>query len=138
MHEKKWDAKTLYESNVPMFKTFIKAIDSVAHNLQRIELQTGGKYYGVSPCSIPQAKDLFRSDRKIRQNLILYLLILCQIHLGWDHVIDDNTPRYKPEKDKPDFYMGQEDFLTSFQQGKKWKYTIYRPLVISGVTRGRF
>eukprot|EP00029_Vermamoeba_vermiformis_P002420 TRINITY_DN12794_c0_g1_i1.p1 TRINITY_DN12794_c0_g1~~TRINITY_DN12794_c0_g1_i1.p1 ORF type:complete len:340 (+),score=49.10 TRINITY_DN12794_c0_g1_i1:50-1021(+) len=104
VHEKKWDAKTLYESNVPMFKTFIKAIDSVAKNLQRIELQTGGKYYGI--------------------------------HLGWDHVIDDNSPRYKPEKDKPDFYMGQEDFLTSFQQGKKWRYTIYRPLVISGVTRG--
>jgi len=104
IHDKKWDPNNLYNKNVPMFTKFIKAIDAAANGLQRIELQTGGKYYGI--------------------------------HKGATGVIDDNTPRYKEKPGEPDFYFGQEDFLTSFQQGKKWKYTIYRPNVITGVTRG--
>jgi hypothetical protein len=47
IHDKKWDPKALTEKNVPMFTKFIKAIDSVAKGLERIELQTGLKYYGV-------------------------------------------------------------------------------------------
>ena len=106
IHDKNWDPNNLYNKNVPIFTKFIKAIDAIATGLERIELQTGGKYYGI--------------------------------HLGWSgKVIEDDSPRYTPEPNKPDFYFGQEDFLTEFQKGKKWKYTIYRPQTITGITRGK-
>jgi hypothetical protein len=49
---------------------------------------------------------------------------------------DDYSPRYTPIPEMPDFYFGQEDFLIEFQKGKKWKYTVYRPMVVNGATKG--
>ncbi|KAL2833076.1 hypothetical protein BJY01DRAFT_260023 [Aspergillus pseudoustus] len=49
------DFKLLREQNVPLFRNFLDAVDLVCPKLQRVCLQTGGKYYGVhlGPVRVP-------------------------------------------------------------------------------------
>ncbi|KAF4304808.1 putative nucleoside-diphosphate-sugar epimerase protein [Botryosphaeria dothidea] len=52
--------KLLAETNIPLFENFLNAIDAVAgDSLQRVCLQTGGKYYGVhlGPVRAPLVED---------------------------------------------------------------------------------
>ncbi|KAF2034279.1 nucleoside-diphosphate-sugar epimerase GsfE [Setomelanomma holmii] len=60
------DFNALKEANIPLFRNFVDAIDSVdGKSLQRICLQTGGKYYGihkVSPPICPCPEDLPRIE----------------------------------------------------------------------------
>ncbi|KAI9923925.1 hypothetical protein ASPWEDRAFT_436420 [Aspergillus wentii DTO 134E9] len=49
------DFRVLKEKNVPLFRNFIDAMDTVCPDLQRVCLQTGGKHYGVhlGPVKVP-------------------------------------------------------------------------------------
>ncbi|GME35737.1 Nucleoside-diphosphate-sugar epimerase [Neofusicoccum parvum] len=58
------DLSKLPEKNVPLFKNFVDAIEIVSPKLQRISLQTGGKYYGLFPRAIPLTEDMPRYDDK--------------------------------------------------------------------------
>jgi len=104
IHSKGWDPYVLTSKNTPIFQKAIRAVDSIAPNLQRVVLQTGLKYYGLHRQALKHTP----------------------VEETYGRVIF-------PE---PDFYYEQEDFLVSFQQGKKWKYTTDRPSHILGVTRG--
>ncbi|GME35299.1 Nucleoside-diphosphate-sugar epimerase [Neofusicoccum parvum] len=54
----------LPEKNVPLFRNFLDAMVEVCPNLERVCLQTGGKYYGVQcgPVPVPITEDLPRYD----------------------------------------------------------------------------
>ncbi|GIJ85085.1 hypothetical protein Asppvi_003940 [Aspergillus pseudoviridinutans] len=56
------DFRILRETNVPLFQNFLDALDTVCPRLQRVCLQTGGKYYGVhlGPVKIPLEEDFPR------------------------------------------------------------------------------
>ncbi|KAL6232492.1 hypothetical protein BDW75DRAFT_247124 [Aspergillus navahoensis] len=49
------DFKVLRDKNVPLFRNFLDAVDLACPNLERVCLQTGGKYYGVhlGPVKVP-------------------------------------------------------------------------------------
>ncbi|PYI03429.1 hypothetical protein BO78DRAFT_322689, partial [Aspergillus sclerotiicarbonarius CBS 121057] len=49
------DFRLLREKNVPLFRNFLDAVDVVCPALERVCLQTGGKYYGVhlGPVKVP-------------------------------------------------------------------------------------
>ncbi|KAL3474864.1 hypothetical protein BJX99DRAFT_271465 [Aspergillus californicus] len=49
------DFRVLRDKNVPLFENFLDALDTVCPKLQRVSLQTGGKYYGVhlGPVKVP-------------------------------------------------------------------------------------
>ncbi|KEF54721.1 uncharacterized protein A1O9_09163 [Exophiala aquamarina CBS 119918] len=59
------DFTKLRDYNVPLFETFLVAIDTIAgQNLERICLQTGGKHYGphLGPVFCPMTEDLPRYE----------------------------------------------------------------------------
>ncbi|KAG2421071.1 hypothetical protein HFD88_000687 [Aspergillus terreus] len=60
------DFKVLKEKNIPLFRNFLDAIDAVCPKLQRVCLQTGGKYYGVhlGPVKVPLEESFPRYDDK--------------------------------------------------------------------------
>ncbi|KAF5866479.1 hypothetical protein ETB97_012033 [Aspergillus alliaceus] len=60
------DFRVLKEKNVPLFRNFMDAVDEVCPNLERVCLQTGGKYYGVhlGPVKFPLSEDMPRYDDK--------------------------------------------------------------------------
>ncbi|KAB8208680.1 hypothetical protein BDV34DRAFT_210730 [Aspergillus parasiticus] len=60
------DFRVLKEKNVPLFKNFMDAVDEVCPNLERVCLQTGGKYYGVhlGPVKFPLSENMPRYDDK--------------------------------------------------------------------------
>ncbi|PYI15340.1 NAD-dependent epimerase/dehydratase [Aspergillus violaceofuscus CBS 115571] len=49
------DFRVLKDKNIPLFRNFLDAVDAVCPALQRVSLQTGGKYYGVhlGPVKVP-------------------------------------------------------------------------------------
>ncbi|OOF93540.1 hypothetical protein ASPCADRAFT_173419 [Aspergillus carbonarius ITEM 5010] len=49
------DFRVLREKNVPLFRNFLDAVDAACPVLERVCLQTGGKYYGVhlGPVKVP-------------------------------------------------------------------------------------
>ncbi|RAK89220.1 NAD-dependent epimerase/dehydratase [Aspergillus costaricaensis CBS 115574] len=58
------DFRVLREKNVPLFRNFLDAVDAVCPGLQRVSLQTGGKYYGVhlGPVKVPLEESFPRYD----------------------------------------------------------------------------
>ncbi|KAJ6031892.1 NAD-dependent epimerase/dehydratase [Penicillium herquei] len=58
------DFRVLRDKNVPLFRNFLDAVDIACPNLQRVCLQTGGKYYGVhlGPVKIPLEESFPRYD----------------------------------------------------------------------------
>ncbi|GFN11701.1 hypothetical protein AtubIFM56815_009240 [Aspergillus tubingensis] len=58
------DFRVLKEKNVPLFRNFLDAVDAVCPGLQRVSLQTGGKYYGVhlGPVKVPLEESFPRYD----------------------------------------------------------------------------
>ncbi|KAJ0421362.1 hypothetical protein BJY00DRAFT_323348 [Aspergillus carlsbadensis] len=60
------DFKALREKNVPLFRNFLDAVDVACPKLQRVCLQTGGKYYGVhlGPVRVPLEEWFPRYDDK--------------------------------------------------------------------------
>ncbi|KAL4876183.1 NAD-dependent epimerase/dehydratase [Aspergillus karnatakaensis] len=58
------DFKVLRDKNVPLFRNFLDAVDTVCPKLERVSLQTGGKYYGVhlGPVRIPLEESFPRYD----------------------------------------------------------------------------
>ncbi|KAL5355843.1 NAD-dependent epimerase/dehydratase [Aspergillus floccosus] len=56
----------LKDANIPLFRNFMDALDVVCPSLQRVSLQTGGKYYGVhlGPVKVPLEEDFPRYDDK--------------------------------------------------------------------------
>ncbi|PKX88825.1 SDR family oxidoreductase [Aspergillus novofumigatus IBT 16806] len=60
------DFSVLREMNVPLFRNFLDAVDAVCPLLQRVCLQTGGKYYGVhlGPVKVPLEEWFPRYDDK--------------------------------------------------------------------------
>ncbi|KAL4905536.1 hypothetical protein BDW74DRAFT_185061 [Aspergillus multicolor] len=60
------DFKVLRDKNVPLFHNFLDAVDTVCPKLQRVCLQTGGKYYGVhlGPVKVPLEEHFPRYDDK--------------------------------------------------------------------------
>ncbi|GLA73901.1 hypothetical protein AtubIFM55763_004835 [Aspergillus tubingensis] len=58
------DFRVLREKNVPLFRNFLDAMDAVCPGLQRVSLQTGGKYYGVhlGPVKVPLEESFPRYD----------------------------------------------------------------------------
>ncbi|KAF4771362.1 hypothetical protein N7455_007876 [Penicillium solitum] len=58
------DFKLLREKNVPLFRNFIDSLDRSCPKLQRVCLQTGGKYYGghLGPVKAPVVESLPRYD----------------------------------------------------------------------------
>jgi nucleoside-diphosphate-sugar epimerase len=64
VHKENFD--DLKEANIPLFKNFMDAISTVAgSNLERVCLQTGGKYYGIhklNPPICPCPEDLPRIE----------------------------------------------------------------------------
>ncbi|KAJ5711862.1 hypothetical protein N7488_006018 [Penicillium malachiteum] len=60
------DFRVLRDKNVPLFHNFLDAVDTACPNLQRVCLQTGGKYYGVhlGPVTIPLEESFPRYDDK--------------------------------------------------------------------------
>ncbi|GAQ45726.1 hypothetical protein AtubIFM61612_010506 [Aspergillus tubingensis] len=58
------DFRVLREKNVPLFRNFLDAVDAVCPGLQRVSLQTGGKYYGVhlGPVKVPLEESFQRYD----------------------------------------------------------------------------
>ncbi|KAJ5725296.1 uncharacterized protein N7483_006653 [Penicillium malachiteum] len=60
------DFRVLRDKNVPLFRNFLDAVDTACPNLQRVCLQTGGKYYGVhlGPVKIPLEESFLRYDDK--------------------------------------------------------------------------
>ncbi|SPJ77037.1 uncharacterized protein FTOL_06263 [Fusarium torulosum] len=61
------DFAQLRDSNIPLFHNFLVAIDNVAAGtLQRVCLQTGGKYYGahLGPTEVPLHEEMGRYEDK--------------------------------------------------------------------------
>ncbi|KAI9037862.1 SDR family oxidoreductase [Aspergillus affinis] len=58
------DFKVLRDKNVPLFRNFMDALDTACPKLERVSLQTGGKYYGVhlGPVKVPLEEDFPRYD----------------------------------------------------------------------------
>ncbi|RAK96851.1 SDR family oxidoreductase [Aspergillus ibericus CBS 121593] len=58
------DFRILREKNVPLFRNFLDALDAVCPALERVCLQTGGKYYGVhlGPVKVPLEETFARYD----------------------------------------------------------------------------
>ncbi|BCS02836.1 SDR family oxidoreductase [Aspergillus luchuensis] len=58
------DFRVLREKNVPLFRNFLDAVDAACPGLQRVSLQTGGKYYGVhlGPVKVPLEESFPRYD----------------------------------------------------------------------------
>ncbi|PWY83404.1 NAD-dependent epimerase/dehydratase [Aspergillus heteromorphus CBS 117.55] len=58
------DFKILRDRNVPLFRNFLDTVDAVCPALQRVSLQTGGKYYGVhlGPVKVPLEENFPRYD----------------------------------------------------------------------------
>lgn len=72
-------------------------------------------------------------------NIFLTNIVPLKVHLGpvkGPYPIPESLGRHSPEPGNPNFYFEQEDFLISFQKGKKWTYSTTRPALILGVTRG--
>lgn len=117
-----------YKFNVRFFRNILLAVDQVFHRtLQRVILQTGGKYYGVAsgpPPREPITEDLGRCASEVYAKAGL---------------------KHGP----PVFYYEQEDALVEVQQrrqefmekeggGKAWTWTTTRPFLISGFTMGEY
>jgi nucleoside-diphosphate-sugar epimerase len=59
------------------------------------------------------------------------------VHLGpINYPARETDGRHKETEEHPNFYYHQEDFLRTFQHGKKWTWTIHMPSMILGVTKG--
>ncbi|KAL2786973.1 hypothetical protein BJX66DRAFT_328211 [Aspergillus keveii] len=60
------DFKVLREKNIPLFRNFLDVVDAMCPKLERVCLQTGGKYYGVhlGPVKVPLEEWFPRYDDK--------------------------------------------------------------------------
>ncbi|GME39998.1 nucleoside-diphosphate-sugar epimerase [Neofusicoccum parvum] len=60
------DLTKLTETNAPLFRNFMDVVESICPKLDRVCLQTGGKYYGVhlGPTKQPVNEDMPRYDDK--------------------------------------------------------------------------
>ncbi|KAJ5704024.1 NAD-dependent epimerase/dehydratase [Penicillium malachiteum] len=91
------DFRVLRDKNVPLFRNFLDAVDSACPNLQRVCLQTGGKYYGVhlGPVKIPLEESFPRYDDQgfnFHYNQEDYLKEVQARRNSWSwHVIRPNT-----------------------------------------------
>ncbi|RDW79235.1 SDR family oxidoreductase [Aspergillus mulundensis] len=58
------DFTVLRDKNVPLFNNFLDAVDTACPKLERVCLQTGGKYYGVhlGPVKVPLEESFPRYD----------------------------------------------------------------------------
>ncbi|KAK5046575.1 hypothetical protein LTR84_007336 [Exophiala bonariae] len=117
------DFTKLRDYNVPLFETFLVAIDKVAgQNLQRICLQTGGKVNG-HPAQYVQVT---LTDLDLQHYGPHLGPVFCPM--------TEDLPRY--EDQGLNFYYAQEDFMFNLQKNRNWAYSIIRPNGIIGFTPG--
>jgi len=85
----------------------------------------------------PMFENTLRAVDELAPNLERVVLQTGAKYYGW-HLKPCNIPIKESDgrHSGKNFYFNQEDFLTSFQKGKKWSWNVVRPFPIVGVTRG--
>ncbi|KAF2127630.1 NAD-dependent epimerase/dehydratase [Dothidotthia symphoricarpi CBS 119687] len=124
------DFSDLKDTNIPLFKNFVDSINEVAgKNLQRMSLQTGGKYYGIHKinppiCPCPEDLPRVQDEHQFYYEQEDYIQTqAAQNGWSWTIIRPDGIIGYAPGKSGMSIALSVALYLiTCKQTGEKAKF----------------